>query len=508
MKSTVYNDVLDACIDRITREGATVEECLATYPEHADELEQPLRAAFRLTRAAAYTPRAAAKERGRLRMQAALAELEAGSRPAAAAPTGGWWGVGRLRLAGAFALSLALFVGAPSLVAASGGALPGEPLYSIKRGIEETRLALQPSPSGKAKLHVAFSERRADEMTKLLVRGESERLAPVQKDLDDHLQSVAQLAGNLGAGAKAKEVREDLEDRGSKALAGLQQALKEAPAPARAAAEDSLQASGRAFGQTVDAVHAHKPRETPPAVYGSVVIVAEEPADAAKLGLRSVSLRIERVEALPAGEKDAWVTIVDEPLTVDLMRIADVSALLGTRKVSAGTYTQVRFHISGAVLDINGTPVQATLSAQAVTLVRPFQVKEGATTVLVLGFDAARSIVGSAPGQYILQPVVHIQAQDSAKDGKGGRGKQPRATPTPAQTNVVETTGKVLETSSNSVVVRGGEIIITGDTLLEGDPQKGQTVTVAGTLNDAGELIASKVSVTGDEEKEKGKGKP
>jgi hypothetical protein len=58
------------------------------------------------------------------------------------------------------------------------------------------------------------------------------------------------------------------------------------------------------------------------------------------------------------------------------------------------------------------------------------------------------------------------------------------------------------------VVVRGGEIIITGDTLLEGDPQKGQTVTVAGTLNDAGELIASKVSVTGDEEKEKGKGKP
>jgi len=70
-----FDQILDECIDRINS-GEGIEECLASYPEHAQELEPALRAIFDIRAAYSFTPRPAAKATARQRFYAALDSLE------------------------------------------------------------------------------------------------------------------------------------------------------------------------------------------------------------------------------------------------------------------------------------------------------------------------------------------------------------------------------------------------------------------------------------------------
>ena len=40
-----FDTILDECVDRVNR-GESIEDCLAGYPEHAEELEPLLSAMF------------------------------------------------------------------------------------------------------------------------------------------------------------------------------------------------------------------------------------------------------------------------------------------------------------------------------------------------------------------------------------------------------------------------------------------------------------------------------
>ena len=73
--SREFDEILDECIDRVNS-GEGIEECLASYPEHAQELEPALRAIFDIRAAYSFTPRPAAKETARQRFYAALDSLE------------------------------------------------------------------------------------------------------------------------------------------------------------------------------------------------------------------------------------------------------------------------------------------------------------------------------------------------------------------------------------------------------------------------------------------------
>jgi len=70
-----FDEILDECIDRINS-GQGIEECLASYPEHAQELEPALRAVFDIRAAYSFTPRPAVKAAARQRFYAALDSLE------------------------------------------------------------------------------------------------------------------------------------------------------------------------------------------------------------------------------------------------------------------------------------------------------------------------------------------------------------------------------------------------------------------------------------------------
>ncbi len=70
-----FNKILDECVDRINR-GETVEDCLATYPEYAEELEPLLRVMLDAQTAYRFIPSPTAKMAGKQRLNAALEALE------------------------------------------------------------------------------------------------------------------------------------------------------------------------------------------------------------------------------------------------------------------------------------------------------------------------------------------------------------------------------------------------------------------------------------------------
>jgi hypothetical protein len=66
--------LLDECIDRINR-GQSLEECLASYPEHAEQLEPLLRTILDIHAACSPIPSLAAKAAAKSRLDAASAEM-------------------------------------------------------------------------------------------------------------------------------------------------------------------------------------------------------------------------------------------------------------------------------------------------------------------------------------------------------------------------------------------------------------------------------------------------
>ncbi len=72
--SKAFDKILDQCVDRINR-GERLEDCLASYPEHAEELEPLLRAMLDTQTAYTFTPSPTTKTAARQRFNAALEEL-------------------------------------------------------------------------------------------------------------------------------------------------------------------------------------------------------------------------------------------------------------------------------------------------------------------------------------------------------------------------------------------------------------------------------------------------
>ena len=65
--------IIDECVDRLNS-GEGIDACLASYPEHAEELKPLLDAVLQTSSAYRFAPSATAKERDRRRFNAALEE--------------------------------------------------------------------------------------------------------------------------------------------------------------------------------------------------------------------------------------------------------------------------------------------------------------------------------------------------------------------------------------------------------------------------------------------------
>ena len=145
-------DVFEQCLERLAR-GQTIEDCLAAFPDEADQLRPLLYAGMTVRRAEVGIAEASsAQERARRRYEEALRQ------PRPARRIVPWPALATL------AAAFVLVFGVLAVVAQS--ALPGEGLFGLKRLTEDVRLALL----GGAGLADEFAQRRIEEISLLLIR--------------------------------------------------------------------------------------------------------------------------------------------------------------------------------------------------------------------------------------------------------------------------------------------------------------------------------------------------
>lgn len=97
----------------------------------------------------------------------------------------------------AIVAAIVAVLGCGSAVAASAEALPGDPLYGLKRAAERISLAMHRDPTGKAALHLQFAQERLDEIAALRAAGED--ASGLVDDLEEELNAAEHDALNAQA---------------------------------------------------------------------------------------------------------------------------------------------------------------------------------------------------------------------------------------------------------------------------------------------------------------------
>ena len=121
-------------------------------------------------------------------------------------------------------------------------------------------------------------------------------------------------------------------------------------------------------------------------------------------------------EAAAVADSDStsgWQVLRAESFNVDLLTLRNgVFATLALARVPAGHYTQIRLKLgagSNVVIDGVTHPLTVPSGLQSgYKLVGSFDVPANGVLDLALDFDAARSIVLTGSGTYILKPTVRV----------------------------------------------------------------------------------------------------
>lgn len=135
--------------------------------------------------------------------------------------------------------------------------------------------------------------------------------------------------------------------------------------------------------------------------------------------IETIDVTFSTVEVHKAGtdeEDGVWITIGITNGEIELLELeaADLEALLATGDgVPAGKYTQLRVIIDAVVVTlVEGEPPEVILPSGELKFVRPFEVFDGETTILLLDFDADKSLTVTGNGTIIVKPVVTLAIQE------------------------------------------------------------------------------------------------
>lgn len=491
---TKFDQILDDCITRITEKGESVESCLARYPDFAGELEPFLRIAAMTDEAYSYKISSDAKVRGRERLHAEMRAIN--NQEAARHKRNPWQTftglmVQRWVVAAAAVLLVVVTTGATS-VAASQRANPGDLLYPVKRTAENARLAMEFSTESKANLEIKYAERRANEIAKLLNKGDVDRVDSTQKALRSHLAKAARIAGNLENEESLAKVRANLVTAGSESLARIDTAVENSSAQENAVLTSKK--AGGSFSDAIDSVPLPefiKAQDSSRAVAASAVTAGTIQLYASDLpdGLEEILIELTKVEAyLAAGSGSHWVDVTTSPQIINLSRISDVRKFLGEGQVEPGSYTRVRLNISSASVSVNGSQREIKVPGSSIVINRPFKVRTGETTVLQFGFNAEKSLRSSQQGELLLVPSVYLTAKDPVATGRTAQ----QAT-TSFSTKPVEIEGTISAVNSSQIVVLGKQISIEPSTKIEGQLTVGSKAKVKAIGSDNGTLTAVQI---------------
>jgi len=217
-----FENILNECLERM-RQGESVEQCLARYPEQAAELAPLLQVAAATQKtSSAVQPRPEFKERSRYEIQAQLHGKERKTEPKKTSFVG-WmprWAVAVV------SVILVFLVAGTGTVAASTSSMPDDTLYPVKLATERVRLGLTRGDIKKARVSVRLADRRVKEIIYLAQNGDSRRLNKALLRLEGHMEDIEQV---IEANADRPKVQE--------ALTALKALLEERAAENEAAIE-------------------------------------------------------------------------------------------------------------------------------------------------------------------------------------------------------------------------------------------------------------------------------
>ena len=136
---------------------------------------------------------------------------------------------------------------------------------------------------------------------------------------------------------------------------------------------------------------------------------------------QEVNINISRIEGHIAGdvEKSSWETLKEWPagLLVDLIKLEDVSILLGSLQLAPNKYTQLRIFLKEEatlllVGEVEPVPLEIPSSANTgIKLNRPFEIIAGMITKLTIDFDAEKSVIKTGNGKYKMKPVISVSSE-------------------------------------------------------------------------------------------------
>jgi hypothetical protein len=157
-------DILDDCLDRVTKRGDTIEQCLEIYPDWADELEPLLRTAVSVKTATSFRARPEFQISTKSKLMSAIAaRREEQERKGAS-----FWIAFQRRWVVAVSLILVLLIAGTGTVGASMNSLPGDLLYPVKTATERVQAFFTFQNEAKANLYAKFAERRVEEIEALV----------------------------------------------------------------------------------------------------------------------------------------------------------------------------------------------------------------------------------------------------------------------------------------------------------------------------------------------------
>jgi hypothetical protein len=150
----------------------------------------------------------------------------------------------RITIAG-LAAAVVVALGGASAIAASSSALPGEPLYGLKRSVERVGLAMHRGDSSRAEFHLKLATRRLAEIQALIAAGldASEASAAFEAELaaaESHTLSAQSLGQDTSA------LLEHIQAEFSKHIGRLTDLLVQVPAEAQDAIRHAIERTSKA----------------------------------------------------------------------------------------------------------------------------------------------------------------------------------------------------------------------------------------------------------------------
>ena len=123
-----------------------------------------------------------------------------------------------------------------------------------------------------------------------------------------------------------------------------------------------------------------------------------------------ILVTVSNIEVNMATEDEAggWITVVSEPKTFDLIKIAGIEEILGSVELTPGQYNQIRLEVEKVDVTLEGTVTAASVPSGKLMLPGGFNVAAGETTILTLDFDAGKSVIVTGNKRVMVKPGIKL----------------------------------------------------------------------------------------------------